>query len=84
MCFRRRRNTFPPQKSTDLATYQSAHLEYLSSHSFSLILPENILLKKTTKGGKKRKFLKEYQYFDMEEENGKLHYKVQEQLNDST
>lgn len=59
--------------------YQYAHLEYLSSHSFSLILPENILLKKKGGGKKKRKFLKEYQYFDMEGEKGKLHDKVQEQ-----
>jgi len=66
------------QKSTDPATYQYAHLKYLSSHLFSLILPENILFKKK-KEEKKRKFLKEYQYFDMEGEKGKLHYKVQEQ-----
>lgn len=56
-------------KSTDRATYQYAYFKYLSSHSFSLILPENILSKKI-------KFLKEYQYFDKEGEEGKLHAMV--------
>lgn len=59
------------KKSTEPAMYQYAHLKYPASHSFSLIFSRKYSVLK-------RKFLKEYQYFDTEREKGKLH-KAQEQ-----